>query len=154
MTRIPLADPREDGTCRTCGTDTYLTITADGPRPAHTRTKMLACSALDLGRAYLRSLLDVDEGEHAPEGIDLDALRAALDDPPAEGGRSYVLGLPVVMTVHPDGRVSAEVDLSEADDLFDSSTSVCEGQPDDEDTLIADKEVIAAAVEARAVIVT
>lgn len=35
------------------------------------------------------------------------------------GRRTYVVGLPVVLTVHPDGRVEAEVDLSEADCLDD-----------------------------------
>lgn len=34
--------------------------------------------------------------------------------------RSYVVGLPVVITVHPDGRVTAEVDLSEASDISDA----------------------------------
>jgi hypothetical protein len=59
--------------------------------------------------------------------------------------RSYVIGLPVVVTVYPDGRVTAEVDLSEADDVWEAT--ICEGQPDDEDTLTADKEAISLAVE-------
>lgn len=65
--------------------------------------------------------------------------------------RSYVIGLPVVITVHPDGRVQAEVDLSEASDLFDSSVSYPEGQDDSEDTVIADIEAIDKAVEEKRV---
>lgn len=35
--------------------------------------------------------------------------------------RSYVIGLPVIVTVHEDGTVSAEVDLSECDDLHEAT---------------------------------
>lgn len=64
---------------------------------------------------------------------------------PGEEPRTYVVGLPVVITVHPDGTVTAEVDLSEADDIFDASTP--EEQDDSEEVLIADKETISDAVE-------
>lgn len=66
--------------------------------------------------------------------------------------RTYVVGLPVVLTVHDDGRVTAEVDLSEAYDVWDASTP--DGQDDSEDALITDSETISAAVEARTVDVT
>lgn len=66
--------------------------------------------------------------------------------------RTYVVGLPVVLTVHADGRVTAEVDLSEAYDVWDSSTP--EGQDDSEDVLVADSETISAAVDAKTVAVS
>lgn len=66
--------------------------------------------------------------------------------------RTYVIGLPVVVTVHDDGRVEAEVDLSEAYDVWDASTP--EGQDDSEDVLTADSEAISAAVEDKTVAVS
>lgn len=35
--------------------------------------------------------------------------------------RTYVVGLPVVITISPEGKVSIDVDLSEASDLDDAS---------------------------------
>lgn len=67
-----------------------------------------------------------------------------LRDPSQAEPRSYVIGLPVVLTVHDDGRVTAEVDLSEASDLGDASTP--EDQP--EDAADADTERITRAVDA------
>lgn len=55
--------------------------------------------------------------------------------------RCYVVGLPVVVTIHDDGRVTAEVDLSEASDLWDAST------PDGQDTSDVTVEADAAVVE-------
>lgn len=66
--------------------------------------------------------------------------------------RAYVVGLPVVLTVHDDGRVTAEVDLSEAYDVWDASTP--EDQDDSEDVLISDSEAISAAVDAKTVTVS
>lgn len=45
--------------------------------------------------------------------------------------RSYLLGLPTVITVHDNGRVSIDIDLSEADSLWDS----------DNDTPIPDAQI-------------
>lgn len=36
------------------------------------------------------------------------------------GPRAYVIGLPVVITVHDDGRVEFSVDVSEASDLWEA----------------------------------
>lgn len=58
--------------------------------------------------------------------------------------RSYVIGLPVVITVYDDGTVKAEVDLSEASDLHDSSVSfdqTLEALPDDERNEIMDADI-------------
>lgn len=63
--------------------------------------------------------------------------------------RSYWIGLPVGITVHADGRVTYEVDLSEASDI-------AEGQPTDSDLrplyaeadVDADTETVSAAVTA------
>lgn len=43
--------------------------------------------------------------------------------------RNYTVGLPVTITVHADGSVTAEVDLSEASDLWD-------GVPTDQSGLV------------------
>lgn len=58
--------------------------------------------------------------------------------------RTYVIGLPVVITVHDDGTVTAEVDLSEASDLHDSSASYDEALTalsDDERDAIIDADI-------------
>lgn len=77
----------------------------------------------------------------------LDMAAAARGTFPAARS-TYVVGLPVVLTVHVDGTVSAEVDLSEAGDL-DSSTSAPEDQ--DPSTLDDDRTLIDQAVAASAV---
>lgn len=66
--------------------------------------------------------------------------------------RTYVIGLPVVITVYDDGTVTAEVDLSEAADLNDAS--IPEGQADDIGTLDRDSAAVEDAVEAKRVTVT
>lgn len=43
---------------------------------------------------------------------------AAFEVP--EQPRVYAVGLPVIITVHPGGRVTYNVDLSEASDIFDT----------------------------------
>lgn len=51
---------------------------------------------------------------------------AALDvpyRPLEEESRTYVVSLPVSITIQPDGTVIAEVDLSEASDLRDASVT-------------------------------
>lgn len=62
--------------------------------------------------------------------------------------RTYVIGLPVVITVHDDGTVEAQVDLSEASDLDDGLTEVV-----DDELLEADVKRVRTAVDAGAVIV-
>lgn len=60
---------------------------------------------------------------------------------------SYVVGLPVVVTVGTDGLVSVEVDLCEADDV----RLLSEGMPEEgytEEQVEQDSDTIAAAVEA------
>jgi hypothetical protein len=69
-----------------------------------------------------------------PDGPAIDApvtdvvawMRRCCDAEPDRDSRQYVIGLPVVITVASDGTVTAEVDLSEADDIYD--VSVPEGQ--------------------------
>lgn len=70
----------------------------------------------------------------------------------ATGSRCYVIGLPVVVTVHDDGRVTAEVDLSEAADLWEASTP--DGQANDDATVGSDVTAAEKAVEAKAVVVS
>lgn len=68
---------------------------------------------------------------------------------PTEHDRTYVVGLPVVLTVHLDGSVSARLDLSEADELDDASTP--DGQQTRwEDT---DRQAIAEAVSGQTIVV-
>jgi len=60
--------------------------------------------------------------------------------------RTYVIGLPVVITVADDGTVTAEVDLSEASDLHDSSASYDErldALPEPERDAVIDADIAA-----------
>ncbi len=54
---------------------------------------------------------------------------AAPVDPRAER-RTYVVGLPVAITVDPDGVVSAQVDLSEASAIHEGQPTNDEGEPE------------------------
>lgn len=92
--------------------DAYVT---DGHWLAHRRRSGLTVTPLEDG-----PLLS------APDASVVEWLRRICDAERDENVRSYVIGLPVIITVHPDGRVVAGVDLSEADDLDDFSGS----QPD------------------------
>ena len=60
--------------------------------------------------------------------------------------RSYVVGLPVVLTIREDGSLLVEVDLSEASDLHDSSVAHAGDVSDAE--IDADSALIEAAIEA------
>lgn len=61
--------------------------------------------------------------------------------------RYYTIGLPVSITVHPSGAVSFEVDLSEADDLFDDDDA-CDPDNDDEIAVVeADALIVSAAAD-------
>lgn len=71
--------------------------------------------------------------------------------------RTYVVGLPVVLTVHSDGSVTAEVDLSEASDLDDASiTEDMQALPQDflRNLMDADSKIIEDAVVQATVKVT
>lgn len=77
--------------------------------------------------------------------------------------RTYVVGLPVVFTVHDDGTVTAEVDLSEASSAPWEDSGIryvrvndewVEAEPYEEDVLIADSEAISAAAENNAITVS
>lgn len=54
--------------------------------------------------------------------------------------RNYVVGLPVAVTVHDDGRVTLGVDLAEVQDVLDNH----EGEVDD--TVLADLSTMTDAV--------
>lgn len=43
--------------------------------------------------------------------------------------RTYCIGLPVIITVHPDGRVTHEVDMGEATDIDEGVPEDEKGQP-------------------------
>lgn len=87
-----------------------------------------------------------DDAE-VPEVVDY--LRRVCNAEPDDNVRSYVIGLPVIITVNPDGSVEAGIDLSEADDLDDDSG----GRPDDltDGQLLTDMRRVREAVEANAV---
>lgn len=76
-----------------------------------------------------------------------DAARAYGEHYAAAHTRSYVVGLPVVLTVQDDGRVTATVDLSEAGDLRDVDPPGDAGTPEWYATLDADVARINAAQE-------
>lgn len=70
--------------------------------------------------------------------------------------RTYVIGLPVVLTLHDDGSVTASVDLSEADDLWDASTpdgQLPTEQPALDNRLRLDMDLISAAIRQRRIVV-
>lgn len=71
-----------------------------------------------------------------------------------EQPRTYVVGLPVVISVHPDGTVTAEVDLSEAADLWDGIPTEGDGTPEvplrplyGDDEVAADTQAVTLAVD-------
>jgi hypothetical protein len=68
------------------------------------------------------------------EDLTDDTVRVTADD---DGAVTFVVGLPVVLTVHGDGRVTYETDLSEAADL--GETNAPEGM---DDTTVAAYETI------------
>ena len=62
--------------------------------------------------------------------------------------RTYVVGLPVMVTVYDDGRCTYEVDLSEADDLWET-------EPDYPTSVVdADIATVSAAIAAGTITVT
>lgn len=68
--------------------------------------------------------------------------------------RTYVVGLPVVITIHPDGSVLAEVDLSEAYDIYDGAPLDDDLMPlYDDETINVDVLTVSAAVAAGQVVV-
>lgn len=73
--------------------------------------------------------------------------------------RTYVVGLPVVITVHDDGTVTADVDLSEAAELDVTSMSdYIDADADEqgrmEDQATEDEHFIMEAFDARKITVT
>lgn len=86
------------------------------------------------------------------------ALEAAQTPAAPPEARSYTVGLPVTLTVHPDGTVTYDVDLSEASDIEDGQPldwttcehPGCHTSPTPlytEEEVAADAEVISAALD-------
>jgi hypothetical protein len=69
-----------------------------------------------------------------PDEVTCPECQAATDTQPGMASRSYVVGLPVIVTVHDDGTVTYEVDTSEAAGAIadDGSTDVTEDQRADD----------------------
>lgn len=65
-----------------------------------------------------------------------DLIRDAAEK--AREPRSYCIGLPVVITVHADGEVTYDVDLSEADDIDEGVPEAESGDPMYTDTEVAE----------------
>jgi hypothetical protein len=87
-----------------------------------------------------------------------DHVPAFVSDPFFTEPRTYVVSLPVVLTVHDDGTVTADVDLSEAADLDVSSMSdYLDADADEqgriEDQATEDEHFITAAFDARTITV-
>lgn len=78
-----------------------------------------------------------------PEPAENAGLSDMLDELEARLSRTYCIGLPVSVTVHPDGTVTFAVDLSEAHE------APHEDDETDDETAEADAATIRAAVEAR-----
>lgn len=64
----------------------------------------------------------------APDDDVVAWIRRCCDAEPDSEPRTYCVGLPVVITVHTDGRVEATVDLSEASDLWEGAMHDDQGE--------------------------
>lgn len=96
---------------------------------------------------YAQRRAEVTKGTVVTRTSEVRETPWAEADSPSEG-RSYVIALPVVITVHPDGRVTAEVDLCEAS-AAPSEDDKAAGRWESLDTALID-----AAVEVGTVTVT
>ena len=112
--------------------DGELTVfMADSPYPV--------ALSKDKARALNESLFENGAGE-------VGWARLSVAAKPADTSRTYVIGLPVVVTVHDDGTVTYEVDLSEASEApMEDGNEIDEI---DEDTRVEDKIRISDAVTA------
>lgn len=117
--------------------------------------KIIAANAdlerISAGRTLEREVDRAIVRENAnPQGLPPEDI-AALDVPYSPS-RSYVVGLPVVITVYADGSVKAEVDLSEASDI--DSDHACLEQDTSDEVIDADSRTIENAVVQAEVVVS